>query len=79
MIRIFWPIICEREAMKILFSFILLSSSALAYENPTRDQIRLKLWYEGVSVKSPQTESKTLQKREIEEIERPLAQLFTEE
>lgn len=79
MIRIFWPIFCERDAMKILFSFILLSSHALAYENPTRDQIRLKLWYEGVSVKSAQTESKTLMKREIEEIERPLAQLFTEE
>lgn len=65
--------------MKLLIFLFLFSSFALAGENPTRDHIRLKLWYEGVSLQAPQSHQKASQRPLIEEIERPLQKLFLED
>lgn len=65
--------------MKIIAAMMVFSSLALASENPTKDQIRLKLWYEGVSAQKPRPETKFDFKPQIEEIERPLQKLFTQD
>ena len=65
--------------MKLLFLSVFFSAAALAHGNPTQDQIRLKLWYEGISQKPAPTRPRPEFKPQIEEIERPLSQLFSEE
>lgn len=64
--------------MKIIAAMMVFSSLALASET-TKDQIRLKLWYEGVSAQKPRPETKFDFKPQIEEIERPLQKLFTQD
>jgi hypothetical protein len=65
--------------MKFLILFSLFANFALAAENPTQDQIRLKLWYEGVSLEKNKNSPQSAPKLHIEEIERPLRKLFSEE
>lgn len=65
--------------MKFLIPLFLFSSLTIAGENPTQEQIRLKLWFEGISVKSEETIAQAPQKPLIEEIERPLRKLFSED
>lgn len=69
----------KKDIMKLLILITLFSSFAFAAENPTREQIRLKLWYEGVSAEQDKVGSQKVQKTHIEEIERPLRKLFSEE